>query len=265
MLNQPYSCMRGSVALITGAANGIGRATARRFAAEGARVMLADLDANHLAEAVAQIKKDGGEARSIVTDVSNGAAVKAMILATVDAYGRLDYAFNNAGIEQDPAPNLSIERREASWDRVMAVNMKGVWLCMEYEIEQFLAQGGPGAIVNTASTAGFKAVPGHDIYTASKHGVVGLTRGTAVAQASAGIRVNAVAPGGTKTAMVQRALDLLPPNEVAEVQLKINALHPLGRMGEPEEVAAAVVWLCSTQASFVTGHVLAVDGGWLAW
>ncbi|GIX49235.1 MAG: short chain dehydrogenase [Candidatus Tectimicrobiota bacterium] len=247
-------CLAGKVVLVTGAASGIGRATALACAREGARVVVADTAAAGGEETVARIRQAGGEARFVRADVTRAAEVEALVAEAVAAYGRLDCAHNNAGIEGPLAPTA--EYPEEAWDRVLAVNLKGVWLCMKYEIAQMLRQGG-GAIVNTASLAGLVGARRLAAYVASKHGVVGLTRAAALEYAKAGIRVNAVCPGIIRTAMVQRMF--LERNPQAEERLA--ASEPMGRLGTPEEVAEAVVWLCSDAASFVTGHALSVDGG----
>lgn len=270
----------GKVVLVTGAGSGIGRATAQAFAAGGARVAVCDINLDSAADTVARITAAGGEAMAIVTDVSDSRSVAAMVEGTVNMYGRLDCAFNNAGVflESDigvagylkggagtsvPAgvsgtvPNAPPEEwDEEIYERTLNINAKGVMLCMKYEIRQMLRQGG-GAIVNTASIEGFKGIAGHPGYGPSKHAVIGLTRVAAVQYAKQGIRVNAVCPGAIRTAMSKGFLEAWG-EEVA------GALHPMGRMGEPEEIAHAVLWLCSEQASFVTGHPLAVDGGVLA-
>jgi NAD(P)-dependent dehydrogenase (short-subunit alcohol dehydrogenase family) len=243
------------VALVTGGSSGIGRATALLFAREGAKVAVADVEMEGGQETVRQIKAGGGEALFVKADVSKAAEVEALINQTVASYGRLDYAHNNAGIEGRLA--LTAEAREESWDRVLTINLKGVWLCMKYEIPQMLKQGG-GAIVNTASGAGLVGIAGGGAYVASKHGVVGLTKTAALEYAKAGIRVNAVCPSVIQTPMVERIVSRLGP------RYTLVDAQPIGRMGRPEEIAAAVVWLCSDAASFVTGHAMAVDGGYVA-
>ena len=197
-----------------------------------------------------------GEGRFVRADVTREGEVAAMVAAAVDAYGRLDCAHNNAGIEGRLAPLVDLE--EADWERVLAVNLIGVWRCLKHEIVQMAAQGG-GAIVNTASVAGLTGFPGAPAYCASKHGVVGLTKLAAKGYAGAGIRVNAVCPGFVETAMAERVFGQAPEGKERMVER-----HPVGRFGRPEEVAAAVVWLCSDAAAFVTGAALAVDGGFLA-
>ena len=244
--------MAGKVALVTGGSSGIGRASALAFARRGARVVVAaDRDVAGGEETVRLIADAGGEASFVQADVSQAAAVEALIAAAVATYGRLDYAHNNAGVGQGGAA-LTAELGEATWDRVLGINLKGVWLCMKYEILQMLRQGG-GAIVNTASATGLVAQEGMPAYVASKHGVVGLTRAAALEYGKLGIRVNAVCPGYVRTPMSARRL--------AQSEAEISARHALGRIGTPEEVAEAVVWLCSDAAAFVTGLAMTVDGG----
>lgn len=247
--------MRGKVALVTGAASGIGRASARAFATAGARVVVSDLSARGGEETVQLIHDAGGEAAFIRADVSRAGEVAALVSGTVAQYGRLDYAHNNAGIV---ALGNIVDCTEEDWDRVIAVNLKGVWLCLKHEIPQMLAQGG-GAIVNTASIAGLTGMPGGAAYGASKHGVIGLTKSAARQYAHANIRINAVCPGYTDTPMTDFIFERIPASEQ-----RIIAQHPLGRLGTPEEIAAAALWLCSDAAAFVTGHPLVVDGGFLS-
>lgn len=246
----------GKVALVTGGSSGIGRAGALAFAREGAKVVVADVVVEGGQETVDMIQQAGGEAIFVTTDVSKAADVETLVNKTVETYGRLDYAFNNAGIEGEQLPTADCT--EENFDRVISINLKGVWLCMKYEIPQMLEQGG-GAIVNTSSVAGLVGFAGIPHYVASKHGVAGLTKNAALEYAQAGIRVNAVCPGGIRTPMIDRFTGGDP-----EAESQFHAMHPLGRMGEPEEIADAVVWLCSDAASFVTGHPMVVDGGMFA-
>jgi NAD(P)-dependent dehydrogenase (short-subunit alcohol dehydrogenase family) len=248
----------GKVVLVTGAGAGIGRATALAFAHAGARVVAADVDEVGGAATAVQITDAGGDGVFVPADVAVAGDVAGLVAAAVARYGRVDYAHNNAGIEGRVAPGTAFhEYPEDDWDRVIGVNLKGVWLCMQAEITQMLAQGG-GAIVNTASIAGL--VGGFSAaYTAAKHGVVGLTKDAALAYAQQAIRVNAVCPGFIRTPMVERVLAARP-----DVEARWLAGEPVGRFGTPEEVAAAVVWLCTDAAAFVTGVALPVDGGWVA-
>ncbi len=244
----------GKVALVTGAASGIGRASALAFAREGAKTVVADVLVEGGGETVWIIKESGGDALFVRTDVSKAAEVETLIQKIVETYGRLDYAHNNAGIAGADAPTADCT--EENWDHTIAINLKGVWLCMKYEIPQMLKQGG-GAIVNTASTAGLVGLEGSPAYCASKGGVIQLTRAAALDYAKAGIRVNAVCPGVIRTPMVERLVG-------TEAEAGLIAMEPIGRMGKPEEVAEAVVWLCSDAASFVTGNAMPVDGGLVA-
>ena len=248
--------MKDKVALVTGASSGIGRATALTFVREGAKVVIADMNVIGGEETVQLVKAAGGDASFVETDVSQAASVEAMVSKTVETYGRLDYAHNNAGVEG--VLSRTAEHTEEDWDPVIRINLKGVWLCLKYEIPQMLKQGS-GAIVNTASGAGLIGVKRMSAYVASKHGVVGLTKTAALEYAKAGIRVNAVCPGVIQTPMVARVSGNRP-----DVLDKMIAAEPIGRSGQPEEIAEAVVWLCSDAASFVTGHAMAVDGGAVA-
>ena len=244
----------GKAALVTGAGSGIGRATALACAREGAKIVVADRVVEGGEETVSMIKSAGGEATFVPVNVTQAAEVKAMVAAAVSAYGRIDCAHNNAGIEGVFA--TTADYPEEDWDRVMAVNLKGVWLCMKYEIPQMVQQGG-GAIVNTASLAGLVGAKRMPAYVASKHGVAGLTKTAALEYAKSGIRVNAVCPGIIHTSMVDRMF----LNRRPDLEDRLAAVEPMGRLGKPEEVAEAVVWLCSDAASFVTGHTMTVDGG----
>jgi NAD(P)-dependent dehydrogenase (short-subunit alcohol dehydrogenase family) len=248
--------VQGKIALVTGGGSGIGRATALALAKEGAKVAVSDIVVAGGEETVRMITTASGEATFIKTDVAKAAEVEALIKKVVEIYGRLDCAFNNAGIEGEMT--TTVDCSEENFDRTIAVNLKGVWLCMKHEIPQMLKQGG-GAIVNTASVAGLVGFQGASAYVASKHGVNGLTKTAALEYAKQGIRVNAVCPGVIHTPMLDRLFTSRPA--AGET---IAAMEPVGRLGKPEEIAAAVVWLCSDAASFVTGLPMAVDGGLIA-
>jgi NAD(P)-dependent dehydrogenase (short-subunit alcohol dehydrogenase family) len=243
----------GKVAFVTGAANGIGRATALAFAHEGASVVVADVSEEGNQETAHMIEKLGGRALAVSCDVSRGQDVKGALDKALEIFGRLDFAFNNAGVEQKNAATAEIEEEE--WGRIVDTNLRGVFLCMKYEIPLLLKQGG-GAIVNTSSGAGVIGIKGGAAYAAAKHGVIGLSKSAALDYASYNIRVNAVAPGYIDTPMMNRFT-----GGTAEGRGKVIAEEPIGRMGKPEEVAAAVLWLCSDAARFVIGHTLVVDGG----
>lgn len=245
--------LQNKVTIVTGAASGIGRACALRLAAEGACVVVSDVNADGGAETVQLIEDAGGTARFVAADVTQAAQVEALVLQTLDAFGRLDAAVNNAGIGGDLRPTHL--REEATWDRILDINLKGVWLCMKYEIPAMLANGG-GSIVNMASAAGLMGLRSGSAYAASKHGVVGLTRSAALEYATKGLRINAVCPGFVDTQLVTEMGGGSP--RLLEGILSTNPMH---RLGTPEEVAAAVSWLCSEDASFVNGHTLSVDGG----
>lgn len=245
----------GETALVTGAASGMGQATAERFGAEGANVVAVDIDAEGGNETVDRIEDEGGTARFVETDVTDSAAVEEAVETAVDEFGSLDIAFNHAGIGGDMA--ATEDQTEENWDRVVDTNLKGVWLCLKHELP-VMADGGGGAIVNTSSIAGSTAA-GTAPYVASKHGVMGLTRVAAAEYADADIRVNAVCPGVIDTPMAQRVREQAPEDLEALVEMQ-----PMNRLGEPEEVANAVVWLVSEEASFVTGNPYPVDGGFLA-
>lgn len=249
--------LAGRVALVTGGGSGIGRASAMAFAREGARVVVSDVDRDGGAETVRRIEELGGESTFVPADVSDGEHVARLVAATLDRYGRLDCAHNNGGIE-GPLASV-VDLAEDDWDRVIDINLKGVWWCLKHEIPAMVMTGG-GAIVNTASVSGLKGFPPLlPAYIASKFGVVGLTAVTARYYAEQGIRVNAVCPGAINTPMLDRIGDGAQRLGVAMI-----AENPIGRLGTPEEVAAAVVWLCSDAASFITGQTLTVDGGFLA-
>lgn len=244
----------GKIALVTGAASGIGRATAIALSSAGARLMLSDIVACDATLAV--ISAAGGEARCMTVDVADEQQVQHMVSATVAAYGRLDIAFNNAGVAG--VFTKTHDYPSADWARVIAVNLTGVWHCMKYELQQMLRQGG-GSIVNTASVAGLVGMGHAAAYSAAKSGVIGLTRNAAMEYARNNIRVNAVCPGGVRTQMTESADHALPG-----FLDRLAKLEPMGRVAEPEEIASAVVWLCSDGGSFMTGHALPVDGGFVA-
>jgi NAD(P)-dependent dehydrogenase (short-subunit alcohol dehydrogenase family) len=248
----------GKSALITGGGGGIGRATALAFAREGARVAVADLIEEAARETVALVNAAGGQAISLAGDVTQDTDVRSMTEAVISTYGRLDCAFNNAGIagwQVDAGGKKTAEWSEEAFDRMIAVNLKGVWLCMRYQLRQMQAQGG-GAIVNTGSIAGLAGLPTSSAYVAAKHGVIGLTKTAAIEYAEANIRVNAVCPGYIRTRMTEPSMQLRGE--------AILAHTPLKRMGNPQEIAEMVLWLCSERASYVTGAAYNVDGGWMA-
>lgn len=244
----------GKVAIVTGGAFGIGKSTAIAFAEEGAIVVVADINDGN--ETVNTIIKNGGKATFVKCDVSLSADVKNLVDKAVALYGRLDYAYNNAGIEG--VPGNIIEGKEADWDHVINVNLKSIWLCMKFEIPAML-KSGKGAIVNCASIAGLVGFPNSSPYVASKHGVIGLTKTAALEYAKQNIRVNAVCPGVIKTPMIDRFT-----GKNIEVEQQFASQEPIGRLGQPDEVANAVLWLCSDDSSFVTGDAMPVDGGWVA-
>lgn len=246
----------GKVAIVTGGGSGIGRASALALAAEGAVVSVVDRDERGAADTVRAIEAAGGQAHPYAADVSDPDAVAAFVNDTVHRFGGLDIAFNNAGIEGETA--TTAECSDENWDRVIAVNLTGAWLCMRAEIPQ-MQKAGRGSIINCSSIAGLVGFPAIPAYVASKHGLVGLTRAAALEYAPTGIRVNAVCPGVIRTPMVERFT-----GGDAEVAAGLARSEPVGRMGEPEEIASAVVWLASDGASFVTGQAIAVDGGWVA-
>ena len=237
------------VALVTGAGSGIGKATAIRFAKAGATVVVSDVNAETGAAAAAEINETGGQAKFISCDVSDGAAIEALISEVVSSFGRLDCAFNNAGVN----PMLD-QWEDDIFDKLLAINLRSIMTCLREEGKAMLTQGG-GAIVNTASINGLVGNAAQPAYTASKHGVVGITKTAALQWAASGVRVNAICPGVVDTAMVAEVV------KVPQFKEKIEAMTPMGRMARPEEIAAGVLWLCSDEASFVTGHSLVIDGG----
>jgi NAD(P)-dependent dehydrogenase (short-subunit alcohol dehydrogenase family) len=246
----------GKVVVVTGASTGIGRATALAFAREGARVVAADVDDARGEALAVELRAMGGDALYRHCDIARADEVEALMAGAFEHFGRLDCAFNNAGIEGNPAPTA--DSTIENWDRTIGINLTGTYLCMRAEVPRMLASGG-GVIVNNASVAGLVGFAGIPAYTASKHGVVGLTKTTALEYATAGIRVNAVCPGVIQTEMIDRftAGD-------ATARAALLDTEPVGRLGAPEEIAGAVLWLCSDQASFVTGQAIAVDGGFVA-
>jgi NAD(P)-dependent dehydrogenase (short-subunit alcohol dehydrogenase family) len=250
------NAFEGKVALVTGGTSGIGRAAAVAFAREGAKVVVAGRRPAEGEETVALVKKAGQDGRFVRTDVAKDADVNALVASTVKTFGRLDLAFNNAGVEEDPGPYL--ERSEAFFGNIMDVNVKGVWLSMKYEIPEMIKAGG-GAIVNTSSALGLIGMGGVAIYVASKHAVVGLTKAAALEFAKSKIRINVVCPAVIETAMFERFAGDKP-----ELRERLTGAHPIGRIGTPEEIADAVVWLCSEKSSFVTGVALPLDGGYTA-
>ena len=243
-------------AIVTGASSGIGRVTAVALAKEGIRVSLAARRDKEGEETLRLLKESGGEGIFVRTDVSNENDVRLLVGETVKTFGKLDYAFNNAGAVEDPAPFAS--KTSSLFDKIMNVNVKGTWLSMKYEIPQMLKNGG-GALVNNSSVFGVIANPQLPLYTASKHAVLGLTKAAALEYAKAGIRINAIAPGAIETEMMEQSI-----GNDKQLREALVALHPIGRPGKPEEIANAVIWLLSDKASFLTGHTLLVDGGWVS-
>jgi NAD(P)-dependent dehydrogenase (short-subunit alcohol dehydrogenase family) len=248
--------LSGKVAIVTGAAMGMGEATARVFAAAGAHVLVSDIDADAGEATVAAIQRDGGSASYVRTDVSSATDAEAMVGAAVERYGRLDCAVNNAAVTPDTHPLAELDEQE--FDRVVAVDLKGVALCLKYEIAQMLEQGDGGSIVNIGSVSSFRPQPNNAAYVAAKHGVIGLSKVASLEAAPQGIRVNTVCPGAIDTPMIRGALETVGSTEEEFAPI----LSLFGRFGKPEEVAQASLWLCSDQASYVTGAVLAVDAGY---
>ena len=246
----------GKVALVTGGASGIGRATALAFARAGAKVVVADIAVEAGRETLRMIEETGGDAVFVRTDVSQADEVEALIEQALEAYGRVDCAVNNAGVIGEMAPTAKCT--EENFDQVIGTNLRGTWLCMKHEIAHMLERGG-GVIVNMSSVSGIRGLPDFPAYAASKAGILQLTRTATLEYAKWGIRINAICPGTIDTPMVAGVVAARP-----ELEQEFLALHPMGRIGKPEEVAEAALWLCSDAASFVTGHALAVDGGYLA-
>ncbi len=246
----------GKVAIVTGAGGGIGLATAKAFAKAGARVVIAEVQDTLGEEAARGIAAEGGQAIFVHTDVSHAKSVQTLIARTVSAFGRLDYAVNNAGIDPEVAPEASWD--EHVFDKITAVNLKGVFLCMKYELAQMEKQGG-GAIVNVASIAGLTAVYNKPSYTASKHGVIGMTKAAALQYARKNIRINAMCPGGVDTPITEQ-------NHGGDMDFlaKMHNAHPIGRISGPEEIADGILYMCSNRASFMIGHPMVLDGGLIA-
>lgn len=246
-----FNRFNGKVAFVTGAASGIGRATAIAFAAEGARVAILDRTDDALRDTADAIRNAGGEVLVIACDVSKPEQVEAAVARTVETFGRLDVAFNNAGVENKAAPVAEIELDE--WDRILDINLRGTFVCMKHELAQMARQGG-GVVINTSSGAGVRGVAGGAAYAASKHAIIGLTKSAALDYAKSNIRVNAILPGNIETPMMDRFTG-------GDIQKAID-LEPVGRLGKPEEIADAVLWMSADLGAFVTGASISVDGGW---
>ena len=250
------TALEGKVALVTGGTSGIGRDTAVLFAKAGAKVVVAGRREPEGNETIELIRTAGGDGLFVKADISKASEVDALIQNAVNRFGRLDIAFNNAGVEGAWAP--IVRQSEEDWDRTIDINLKGVWLCLKYEIRQMLRQAGGGAIVNMASITGLIGSVGAGAYSASKHGVIGLTKTAALENAKSGIRINAICPGFTETPMADRIF------RVPKLYKYVLSCHPIGRLGRPAEIAEAVLWMCSDRASFMTGQSLILDGGFLA-
>jgi NAD(P)-dependent dehydrogenase (short-subunit alcohol dehydrogenase family) len=248
--------LEGKVGLVTGGTSGIGRDTAVLFAKAGAKVVVSGRREPEGEETIELIGAAGGDGLFVKADVSKASDVETLIQKAVERFGRLDIAFNNAGIEGVWVP--IVRQSEEDWDRTIDINLKGVWLCLKYEIRQMLLQGGGGAIVNMASVVGLIGAAGAAAYSASKHGVMGLTKAAALETARNGIRINAVCPAAVETTMAERLYN------APAVHKYVLSCHPVGRFGRPAEIAEAVVWMCSDRASFMTGQSLVIDGGFLA-
>lgn len=248
--------LEGKVGLVTGGTSGIGRAAAVLLAEAGVKVVVAGRREPEGKETVQLLRAAGSDGLFVKADVSKASEVDILIQKAVERFGRLDLAFNNAGIEGVWVP--IVRQSEEDWDRTIDINLKGVWLCLKYEIRQMLKQGDGGAIVNMASVTGLVGSAGAAAYCASKHGVIGLTKAAALENARSGIRINAVCPAATETPMAKRIFGL------PKVHKYVVSCHPIGRFGSPAEIAEAVVWLCSDRSSFMTGHSLVLDGGFLA-
>jgi NAD(P)-dependent dehydrogenase (short-subunit alcohol dehydrogenase family) len=254
----------GKVALVTGGSSGIGLATAHAFVREGAAVVIASRNGDRGEEALRELTAAGGQAAFIRTDVSKADEVEALVRGTVEQFGRIDCAFNNAATVETGSLKRIADFSAEEFDRQLALNLKGVWLCMKYELEQMLRQESGGAIVNTSSVNGLGGVPLGGLYAAAKAGVLGLSKSAALDYAASGIRVNALVPGGFRTSMLEGVFSEMSggdPAAAGEIAAQVAAMVPLGRIGQPAEAAEAVLWLCSDAASYVTGHSMIVDGG----
>lgn len=248
--------MQDKVVLITGGGSGIGRAAARLFAKEGASVVVADINADGGKKTLEAVREAGCEAHFIEADVSKAADVESLVGKVVERHGRLDCAYNNAGILGEIVPLVDLS--EEAWDRTVGTNLKGTWLCMKYQIPQMLKQG-KGVIVNTTATAAIKGSPNRSAYAAAKAGVIAISKSAAMEYAEHGLRINVICPSHTRSRMLEQFFELRP-----ELESSFIASAPMARIAAPEEVAEGALWLCSDYSSFVTGHVLAVEGGYLA-